>query len=80
MICRDLSRSFLRRASPGMESGALAAFGYANKKVINSLTGIAIAVALMPPLCTIGVGVGKLDFDMACGASLLLARNVAGDH
>jgi uncharacterized hydrophobic protein (TIGR00271 family) len=57
-------------------SGALAAFGYANRKVINALTGVAIAVALMPPLCTIGIGLSKLDFGVASGAALLFATNL----
>ncbi len=57
-------------------SGALAAFGYANRKVINALTGIAIAVALMPPLCVVGIGLGKLDFTVVSGAALLFATNL----
>jgi uncharacterized hydrophobic protein (TIGR00271 family) len=57
-------------------SGALAAFGYANKKVSSALTGIAIAVALMPPLCTVGVGLGKGSPEIAMGAALLFAINL----
>ena len=71
------------RASPSLfdiivalGSGALAAFGYANKKVSSALTGIAIAVALMPPLCTIGIGLGKLDLRIASGAAILFAINL----
>ena len=57
-------------------SGALAAYGYANKKVSSALTGIAIAVALMPPLCTVGIGLGKLDPRVASGAAVLFAINL----
>ncbi len=57
-------------------SGALAAYGYANKKVSSALTGIAIAVALMPPLCTVGIGLGKLDPRIASGAAVLFAINL----
>jgi uncharacterized hydrophobic protein (TIGR00271 family) len=57
-------------------SGALAAYGYANKKVSSALTGIAIAVALMPPLCAIGIGLGKLSLHIAAGAAVLFAINL----
>jgi len=57
-------------------SGALAAYGYANKKVSSALTGIAIAVALMPPLCTVGIGLGKLNMRIATGAAVLFGVNL----
>ncbi|HVP20184.1 MAG TPA: TIGR00341 family protein [Spirochaetia bacterium] len=57
-------------------SGALAAYGYANSKVSSALTGIAVAVALMPPLCTLGIGLGKMDPQIAAGAAVLFAINL----
>ena len=44
----------------------------------SALPGVAIAVALMPPLCTVGFGLGK-GFDLAImgGASLLFLTNLA---
>lgn len=44
-----------------LAAGAAAAFAYTRSGVSNSLAGIAIAVALVPPLCTVGVAmaVGK---------------------
>ena len=79
------SAEIVSRANPSLfdiivalASGALAAYGYANKKVSSALTGIAIAVALMPPLCTVGIGLGKLDFRIASGAAVLFA--ISGDR
>lgn len=57
-------------------SGLVGAYGNANKKISNSLVGIAIAVALMPPLCTIGIGLGNFDWDIALGAMILFSINL----
>jgi uncharacterized hydrophobic protein (TIGR00271 family) len=57
-------------------SGLVGAYGYANKRISNSLVGIAIAVALMPPLCTIGIGIGTLNIEVATGATLLFLINL----
>lgn len=57
-------------------SGTVGAYGYANKKISNTLVGIAIAVALMPPLCTIGISLGSMRWDMAVGATALFLINL----
>jgi len=45
---------------------------------VTALPGVAIAVALMPPLCTIGFGVGSgLLWSVISGASLLFVTNLA---
>ncbi|MCU0844355.1 MAG: TIGR00341 family protein [Spirochaetes bacterium] len=59
-----------------MASGLVGAYGNANKKISNTLVGIAIAVALMPPLCTVGIGVGRLDAAVASGAAILFLINL----
>jgi uncharacterized membrane protein len=38
-----------------MAAGAAAAFAYTRPGVASSLAGVAIAVALVPPLCTVGI-------------------------
>ncbi len=40
------------------------------------LPGVAIASALMPPLCVIGIGVAKQDYNIAGGAILLFLSNI----
>ena len=57
-------------------SGLVGAYGYANKKISSALVGIAIAVALMPPLCTIGIGLGSFDMDVTVGATTLFVINL----
>ncbi|HOP63888.1 MAG TPA: TIGR00341 family protein [Spirochaetota bacterium] len=57
-------------------SGLVGAYGSANKRISNTLVGIAIAVALMPPLCTIGIGIGTLNKTVASGAALLFLINL----
>ena len=57
-------------------AGVLGAYGYANRKINSAVVGIAIAVALMPPLCTVGIELGKGAYSSAAGASLLFAINL----
>ncbi len=42
----------------------------------NSLVGVMVAVALLPPAATLGLMLGAAKFDLAIGAGLLLAINV----
>ena len=42
----------------------------------NSLVGVMVAVALLPPAATFGMMIGAAKFDLAIGASLLLAINI----
>jgi uncharacterized hydrophobic protein (TIGR00271 family) len=45
---------------------------------VTALPGVAIAVALMPPLCTVGFGVGSgMDWAIISGAGLLFLTNLA---
>ena len=43
-------------------SGIAAAYSKSFKEIIQSLAGVAIAVALVPPLTVAGIGIGRLDF------------------
>lgn len=42
----------------------------------NAIPGVAIATALMPPLCTVGYGISQLDFKFFLGAGYLFIINV----
>ncbi len=42
----------------------------------NTLVGVMVAVALLPPAATLGLMLGAGKFDLAIGASLLLAINI----
>ncbi len=70
-------------------SGAAAAFAYTRPNVSSALAGIAIAVALVPPLCTVGIalalehevsvdaGLAQESFS-ATGPFLLFVTNIIG--
>jgi uncharacterized hydrophobic protein (TIGR00271 family) len=59
-------------------SGIAAAYGTVNSKVGQSLAGVAIAVALVPPLSVAGIGLGWGDYGVFEGAFLLFLANFAG--
>ncbi|MEM1370170.1 MAG: DUF389 domain-containing protein [Cyanobacteria bacterium P01_H01_bin.15] len=71
-------------------AGAAGAFSMTRRSIANSIAGVAIAVALVPPLCTVGIGlqmgqnasanlgilIGKQS--IAQGAFLLYLTNLVG--
>jgi len=59
-------------------AGALAGFAKIEAKLSSSLAGTAIAVALMPPLCVVGLWLAKFEFKIAWGAMLLYITNLLG--
>lgn len=59
-------------------SGIAGAFAHAKEGIAKSLAGVAIAVALVPPLAVAGVGIGWLDWRVFWGAFLLYTTNLAG--
>ena len=59
-------------------SGAAAAYAKSNEKIIGSLAGVAIAVALVPPLAVAGIGLGWGDWHMFSMAFLLFVTNLVG--
>lgn len=61
-----------------ISSGIAAAYAHANEGIAKSLAGVAIAVALVPPLAVAGIGIGWWDWEVFSGAILLYATNLAG--
>lgn len=59
-------------------SGIAGAYASARSEVAKSLAGVAIAVALVPPLAVAGIGIGWLDWAVFSGASLLFIANLLG--
>lgn len=74
-------------------SGAAAGLALSNKNISSALPGVAIAVALVPPLCVVGIGLSLGDdaivnfalsrrlnegLDVASGSFLLFLTNLAG--
>jgi uncharacterized hydrophobic protein (TIGR00271 family) len=59
-------------------SGIAGAYASAKEEIARSLAGVAIAVALVPPLAVAGIALGWGQWDMAGGALLLLITNLVG--
>ncbi len=81
----QLTPEMQRRISPTLLdlgvasiSGIAGAYAHAKEEIAKSLAGVAIAVALVPPLSVAGVGVGWGDWAVAYGALLLFVTNLFG--
>jgi uncharacterized hydrophobic protein (TIGR00271 family) len=61
----------------GLAGGAAAAYALAQPRLSAALPGVAIATALMPPLCTLGVGIALGNGSVTLGAFLLFVTNLA---
>lgn len=59
-------------------SGAIAAYGMIKPKVASAITGVAIAVSLVPPLVATGVYYAAGDSRLGLDALILFLLNVAG--
>jgi len=59
-------------------SGAAAAYAKSNEKILGSLAGVAIAVALVPPIAVAGIGFGWGEWHMFYSAFLLFMTNLVG--
>jgi uncharacterized hydrophobic protein (TIGR00271 family) len=59
-------------------AGAAGAYANARRDVSDSLPGVAIAVALVPPLSVVGVTLQEGEGGMALGAFLLFSTNLVG--
>ena len=59
-----------------LASGAAAGYAISRKEVAAALPGVAIAAALVPPLCVVGYGIGAAQLLLAGGALLLFSTNL----
>lgn len=60
-----------------LAAGFVAAIAITQKKIADSLAGVAIAVSLMPPLCTAGIALSLREYSFSVGALLLFTVNAA---
>lgn len=82
IVMQELPDEVLNRTQPSpidlgvaVAGGAAAAFALAMPNISAALPGVAIATALMPPLCTVGIGLALGRMDVAGGAFLLFLTN-----
>jgi uncharacterized hydrophobic protein (TIGR00271 family) len=59
-------------------SGIAGAYANSKSEVAKSLAGVAIAVALVPPLSVTGIGIGWGNIDVIYGSFLLFVTNLVG--
>jgi uncharacterized hydrophobic protein (TIGR00271 family) len=59
-------------------AGVISGYAKVQPKVSGSLAGTAIAVALMPPICVIGLGLAQRNWALSLGATLLYLTNLLG--
>lgn len=59
-------------------AGSISGFAKVQPKISATLAGTAIAVALMPPICVIGLGLSQADWSLSQGATLLYLTNLLG--
>lgn len=79
---QELPTEILARIRPtpidlliALVGGTAAAYAMTRPNLSATLPGVAIATALMPPLCTIGIGLAMNRWEVASGATLLFLTN-----
>ncbi len=82
IVLSQLPEQVLIRSRPtpidlaiALAGGIAAAYSMTRKNLSAALPGVAIATALMPPLCTVGIGIAFLRWDIALGALVLFLTN-----
>ena len=80
---KTVTNEILARTTPtlldifvAIAAGGIAAFSIVQKKISDSLAGVAIATSLMPPLCVSGIGLALGDITIASGGFLLFFTNI----
>ena len=61
-----------------LSAGAAGAYAQIRRAASDALTGVAVAVALVPPLAVVGICLQLQQFPLALGAFLLFLANVTG--
>ena len=61
-----------------LAAGAAGAFANTRRRIADALPGVAIAVALVPPLSVVGIGLALGERSLATGALLLFLTNLTG--
>lgn len=82
---KTINSEILSRTNPtlldliiALAAGAAGAFANTRRRIADALPGVAIAVALVPPLSVIGIGIALGENSLATGALLLFLTNLTG--
>lgn len=81
----ELTSEILGRTRPtlldlgvALAAGAIGAYCQTDEKLADTLAGVAIAVALVPPLSVVGIGLAFAQAEVYSGALLLYLTNLVG--
>lgn len=81
----SLGSEIMARSQPNLldlgvalAAGLVAAFAKIRPSIAGTIAGTAIAVALMPPICVVGIALAHGMLSLARGATLLYATNLFG--
>ena len=84
-MATPLPAELIARTSPNLldlgialAAGAAGAYGQVRRHASDVLTGVAVAVALVPPLAVVGITLQLTEWQLALGAALLFLANVVG--
>lgn len=82
---KEVSGQMIARLNPtildlsvAIFSGVVGAYAKSHKEIAQNLAGVAIAVALVPPLAVAGIGIGRGDLHFFLQAFLLFSTNLVG--
>lgn len=80
---KHLNNEILTRTTPttldifvALAAGSIAAMAIVQKRISDSLAGVAVATSLMPPLCVAGIGLSFFSFSTFAGGTMLFMANV----
>ncbi|MEL7352445.1 MAG: DUF389 domain-containing protein [Cyanobacteria bacterium P01_A01_bin.116] len=81
----DYGAEVIARSSPtlldlgiAITAGGISGYAKVQPRLSSTLAGTAIAVALMPPLCVVGLGLAQFNASLTVGAGLLYCTNLLG--
>ena len=81
----SMNPEILQRTQPtlidlaiGLAAGAAGSFAKTRREIADALPGVAIAVALVPPLSVIGIGLALGSQPVTVGSTLLFLTNLGG--
>ena len=85
MTNKELNNEILSRAEPSLlyfgvalASGIAAALAMSKEEFSERIVGVAVAIALLPPLAVIGIGAAFLNWAIVAGSAVLFLINLLG--
>ncbi|NVJ85930.1 MAG: TIGR00341 family protein [Algoriphagus sp.] len=82
---KSLNSEIIARIRPNLldlgvavAAGIAGAYAHSREEIAKTLAGVAISVALVPPLAVVGIGLAWANWNVFWGAALLYGTNLAG--